>query len=715
MKTIKKRTYRDPTVDDADRDKNSEYTIEKATVLEREIQLWLEGLPEHYRLAINPEISNTGRVDEDAYEVLETVDGEELPDEDDAMDGDVQSSQERRATTVQRQASPFLVAQRAELAMVAYRLLICLYVPFLRASAATTTSAGALSPAILNAVTAAHAVLYAGRVMHSVFAYSGGGRSAATARAGRPHPPVSLYAFAKAVFDAGVVSAHSILHNPRNATTRTATENLAASLSLLRDPIVGGTAEAIKVLELLRAKVDVVKAGSNANSKRKREDVDVPNMGELLNGGFQMPFVGASIGLEFGEIVGRESGNERPPGPSGALTSVPDNDSVASSRHAKSEQIGRSNRAKYHNKNVDDFMETKSAKSGGSRRTTGSRTAGSAKGTGRVVKEGAVATAGPVYGVRKREQKEGEEKESEAEVASTGGRTRARAASIAVAGSSTAGHNASMPPPTVVPSSHGHGQRGTDMDHDTTIFQAPLVPSTPSHTPMLAHPPMVHGSAGPSPTVYGYEDNARAAVVGAPYEPDAFERSLPNHTGSAYEAFNSQAPSQPSPRSVSFYTQHVQSPTVYSPTGMGPAQASVDMYASHGDNGGMAVPMPMGPVALDNSSPTAPVPSPQVFEPRYSISSEGSFTQSDRIPTHRGEPHHNQQQQQAHYQRHLQQQRSQQFHADMTGVQQNPGQSSGSQLQPQAGGQQMLPWSQTEQGVPPGSWSSGDMLKPNFF
>ena len=95
---MKKRTYRDPAVDDHDRDKTADTIIKDANIIEQDIREWLQRLPEHYQLDTDPEINLITRLSEEVFEVAVKAAPEPDHGEDEHGDGDGDAEGPERKT-----------------------------------------------------------------------------------------------------------------------------------------------------------------------------------------------------------------------------------------------------------------------------------------------------------------------------------------------------------------------------------------------------------------------------------------------------------------------------------------------------------------------------------------------------------------------------------------------------------------------------------------
>lgn len=182
--------------------------------------------------------------------------------------------------------SPFLLAQRCDLVIAANRVIMKLYLPFMKEAG----QAGASRPshqALMGTINAAHTIIYASRVLHSLWKET---RPAA----------FDFYDYGRSLFDAAVVCAHVVIQQPKNILTVEAMKGVSGALEVLRaiDTTKAGaeSSEAVKVVELMKEKAERARSTepTNAGSKRKRNDSSAQRNAAFANG-FQLPFVGPPV------------------------------------------------------------------------------------------------------------------------------------------------------------------------------------------------------------------------------------------------------------------------------------------------------------------------------------------------------------------------------------------------------------------------------------
>ncbi|KIK93010.1 hypothetical protein PAXRUDRAFT_543239 [Paxillus rubicundulus Ve08.2h10] len=143
VKDIKKRSLRDSVRSDLAA--HEQFTLEQAASCANEIKQWLADLPSAFRLDIPSDLPN--------------VQGSHSHSSD-AANSSSPSAHPRDLTAV----SPILLAQRCELAITAHRLIMKVYVPFLRPSYGHGDSTSYYQ-ATVGAFTAAHSIIHSLRVL----------------------------------------------------------------------------------------------------------------------------------------------------------------------------------------------------------------------------------------------------------------------------------------------------------------------------------------------------------------------------------------------------------------------------------------------------------------------------------------------------------------------------------------------------------------------
>lgn len=272
VKDIKRRSLRDSVQNDPAA--HEQFTLEQAASCANEIKQWLTDLPSTFRMDID---SDPGAV--------------QAPQPDGGPPAE--------STNV----SPVLLAQRCELVVTAQRLVMKVYIPFLRPSYGHGNSTSYYQ-ATVGTFTAAHAIIRSLRALCLMW------KQRPDLRGRRPMPALfSFYSFSRALFDAAVACAHNVIKDPNSVWVHTAFEDVNFALDVLRDPMLntgrgpmrggveGGVHEAIKVVELLQRKAESARSGSSdaasAGTKRKHDEIEADV--EQLRHGFRFPFVSAPV------------------------------------------------------------------------------------------------------------------------------------------------------------------------------------------------------------------------------------------------------------------------------------------------------------------------------------------------------------------------------------------------------------------------------------
>jgi hypothetical protein len=295
VKSVKKRTYKDPLVD---ANSSESLSLEDAGLFEAEVTSFLSDLPPAFQLDVDRCLS-----------VLNP-------------------SSDSSPPTGESSPSIYLIAQQCELMITSQRLILKLYLPFLRPPHPGPTGR-ANTQATLCTINAAHAIVNASRVLHALYKQPSGIK--------RPGPAIfDFYSFGQALFDAAVICAHSAIQQPAAIWAKAALEDVAGALVVMKDPMVatgrgpmnggveGNASEAVQVIEILKKKADSVKGGSsgtlesNTGSKRKHDEIGGET--DQLLVGFQLPYVGAavaSVGTDTSNLLPSsspvESGDGTPP------------------------------------------------------------------------------------------------------------------------------------------------------------------------------------------------------------------------------------------------------------------------------------------------------------------------------------------------------------------------------------------------------------------
>lgn len=189
-----------------------------------------------------------------------------------------------------------LIAQQCELAVTAQRLVLKIYLPFLRSPNVGSSSH---NQATVNTVNAAHGIVHASRVLHAIYKQSQGDDIR------RPGPAIfEYYSFCQALFSAAVVCAHSVISEPTAIWAKEALNNVNGSLEVMRDPMVatgraaihrGGVSESVRIVEILKQKAEAAMAGSASTSGSKRKYSEVEGDVFEMPAGFQLPYAGPAV------------------------------------------------------------------------------------------------------------------------------------------------------------------------------------------------------------------------------------------------------------------------------------------------------------------------------------------------------------------------------------------------------------------------------------
>lgn len=189
---MKKRTFRDPFRSPGASlgDPSGDLSIDAAIAFESEVAAWIAELPPMFRLDMLQE------------DVNQLVQG----------------------------ANPVLVAQQCEIMTITARLVIKIFVPFLKRSRSVGQGFSASKTphhAVHACVNAAHTILHASKVAHTLFKQ----------RAFPIRSESLFYSFGRQLFDAAVISAHSVITAPQSLFAKVAMEDLKVALEIMRDPV----------------------------------------------------------------------------------------------------------------------------------------------------------------------------------------------------------------------------------------------------------------------------------------------------------------------------------------------------------------------------------------------------------------------------------------------------------------------------------------------
>lgn len=228
------------------------YTIDQAASMESDIRNWLLQLPPAFHMDLNP-----------------ATEAAPLETRDDLV----------------------LAAQRCEISIMVNRLVMRIYLPFLRkpcGSSVTTTSPHQASYGTVNA---AHSIVHASQLLQSIW------NAQRPAKDGRPSvsqgtPALfDFYPPGRIVFDAAVVCAHAFIKEPMTMWAQVAIKDVDAALAVLKDEglwrgsgglglgaqyeVVKG--DAIRIVETLAVHMESLRsqAGSSHPAiKRKHDQVE---------------------------------------------------------------------------------------------------------------------------------------------------------------------------------------------------------------------------------------------------------------------------------------------------------------------------------------------------------------------------------------------------------------------------------------------------------
>ncbi|GJE86336.1 hypothetical protein PsYK624_024160 [Phanerochaete sordida] len=241
-KNVRRQITRDVMPEDS-----PEASIDHAAMLEKEVMGYLQELPPTYRLDMELDCSQP-------------------------LEGD-----------------SVLIAQRAALVVIANRVIIKLYLPFMKDTG--ENSPGKVShQAVLGTISAAHSIIYALRVLYTVW------------RATRPGI-FEYYDYTRSLFDAAVICAHAVIQQPASILACEGMKGIAHALEIMREmhavrrTVAPDTpSEAVKIVEMMMEKAERARAAGTAlaGTKRKRAEEDWHAMSSL-SAGFQLPFVGPSV------------------------------------------------------------------------------------------------------------------------------------------------------------------------------------------------------------------------------------------------------------------------------------------------------------------------------------------------------------------------------------------------------------------------------------
>lgn len=257
VRNLKRRAYHDslgPEVNDL--------VLDESVELEGKISQFVSGLPTDYQLDLNAPPSLE---DEDSYTSL-------------------------------------ILARTCELQIVANRMIISLYIPYLKAH-----SANPLHQPLLAIMNAAHKIIQCMKIWKSR-------RNCAGVRErGRWGSFGVYYDYGRILFDAAVVCSSIALDGTGGAFAACLKGDVDSALEVLKDMeefkglkscglsgvgmpngVEANVSEPVAIVEMLKQKVE---ANQVAGIKRKRRDGE----SELLQPGFRIPFVGAAVSASIPE------------------------------------------------------------------------------------------------------------------------------------------------------------------------------------------------------------------------------------------------------------------------------------------------------------------------------------------------------------------------------------------------------------------------------
>lgn len=225
------------------------YTIDQAAFMESDIRTWLSQLPGCFHFDINgPEETSTDLT---------------------------------------------LLAQRCEVAITTHRLILKVYLPFLKKYDSYPGSAPMEPPhqAAYGTVNAAHVIVKAAKILQTLWNTPRFNRDVKSPTLFWPPALFDFYPLGRTLFDAAVVCAHAAIKQPTTMWAMTATEDVNIALSILRDESVWSGAggfglaacnnveqqDLLRVVEAAWAKIQSQLSHAISASgplKRKLDDVD---------------------------------------------------------------------------------------------------------------------------------------------------------------------------------------------------------------------------------------------------------------------------------------------------------------------------------------------------------------------------------------------------------------------------------------------------------
>ncbi len=218
------------------------YSIDQAASMEAEVTRWLDDLPACYRL---------------------------------------------EKSTTELTVDPILASQRCEVAITAQRLILKVYMPFLRKHATVSETVPAPHQATCGSVNAAHLIIRACSILNTV--WKGHGRENMPSASALSPAMFDFYPVTRILFDAAVVCAHASIKQTMPMMATPAEEALDLALDVLQDlrylKKLGGAygmgsghavivGDALKLLSELKAQAVAARGAMGPSLKRKHIEVD---------------------------------------------------------------------------------------------------------------------------------------------------------------------------------------------------------------------------------------------------------------------------------------------------------------------------------------------------------------------------------------------------------------------------------------------------------
>ncbi|KAG7095772.1 hypothetical protein E1B28_006477 [Marasmius oreades] len=240
------------------------YSIEQAASMEGEVKNWMASLPDFWK------VSTGKKYIEDEEELDELMEDHEMQES---------RGEELHEVEVIPKANedPLLTAQRCELAIIAQRLVLRIYLPFLQPHKNATTP----HQANLGSINAAHGIIAACQILSGQ-------------RGSQNSSMFDFYPFTRTVFDAAVICAHAAVKQPLSILVDPALHDVDIALGLLKrcardshaqgllgEEYILAPREAVRIVEKLRRKAG---AGGEeglipiASSSSPRSDGQSPSL-----------------------------------------------------------------------------------------------------------------------------------------------------------------------------------------------------------------------------------------------------------------------------------------------------------------------------------------------------------------------------------------------------------------------------------------------------